>query len=142
MLEIKLKGSKELERTIKKLSRCLDLNEVEKVFLKGAKVIAEDARSRAPKGPTGNLKKAIVAKTLQRIGKEPAPAIVAVDYRKGPHAHLVEFGTGPRYQKKTGRYVGQMPAKPFFRPAWDRNKDRVLNKIADELEKKVERAMK
>jgi len=142
MFEVKLKGDKELERTIKKLSKCLEPDEVESVFLKGAKAIARDAKSRAPRGPTGNLKKAIVAKTLRRIGNKPAPAIAAVDYGKAPHAHLVEYGTGPRYQKKTGRYTGQMPARPFFRPAWDENKDRVLKKIVEELEEKVERAMK
>lgn len=33
-------------------------------------------------------------------------------------AHLIEFGTAPRYQKK-GRYTGAMPARPFMRPAME-----------------------
>ncbi len=142
MLEVKIQGDKELMKTIKQLSKSLEPEEVEKIFLKGAKTIADDARSRAPKGPTGNLKESIVAKLLHRIRDNPAPAIAAVDFRKGPHAHLVEFGTGPRYQKKTGKYTGNMPAKPFFRPAWVRNKNKVLNNIVQELEKRVEGAMK
>lgn len=30
-----------------------------------------------------------------------------------PLAHLLEGGTGPRYQRTTGRYTGIMPAQPY-----------------------------
>jgi hypothetical protein len=33
--------------------------------------------------------------------------------------HLIEFGTAPRTQKKTGRFTGRMPANPFLRPLLD-----------------------
>lgn len=54
-------------------------------------------------------------------------------YPAGAHGHLVEFGSGPRYHKKTGKYVGIMPAKPFMRPAWDGASAEVLRIMREEI---------
>src|SRR5690606_17653323 len=35
----------------------------------------------------------------------------------GGHAHLVEFGVGPRFTKD-GKLTGEVPADPFLRPAF------------------------
>lgn len=63
----------------------------------------------------------------------------------GRVSHLVEFGTGPRYHK-SGKFVGVMPPQPFMRPAWDENKNAVLDSLAaslrDEIAKTVARANK
>jgi HK97 gp10 family phage protein len=64
------------------------------------------------------------------------------------HAHLVEFGTGPRSLKKPrtvllgGRMVtithtGQMPARPFLRPAFDAAKREALDIFATEVWKEL-----
>jgi hypothetical protein len=37
-----------------------------------------------------------------------------------PLSHLLEFGTGPRWQKKTGRYTGVMPPSPYVQPVTER----------------------
>lgn len=62
---------------------------------------------------------------------------------KGP-AVLNEFGTGPRYHKKTGKFVGAAPAQPFLRPAWESDKMNVLDRftrgIGPALEKAAKRA--
>jgi hypothetical protein len=61
-----------------------------------------------------------------------------------PHAHLYEFGTGPRVQASTGRATGAMPARPFLRPAWDMAQPVMLatlrREVWAEIEKAVERA--
>eukprot|EP00998_Keelungia_sp_KM082_P002248 NODE_12731_length_443_cov_1.560127_g12708_i0.p2 GENE.NODE_12731_length_443_cov_1.560127_g12708_i0~~NODE_12731_length_443_cov_1.560127_g12708_i0.p2 ORF type:complete len:125 (-),score=21.43 NODE_12731_length_443_cov_1.560127_g12708_i0:69-443(-) len=49
-----------------------------------------------------------------------------------PHAHLVEWGTGPRTQQN-GRYTGQMPPQPFLQPAWDANKAGLLQGLGSRL---------
>jgi len=49
-----------------------------------------------------------------------------------PEAHLLEFGTGPRYQKN-GRYTGQVAATPMLQPAWDMNKNAILRGLAASL---------
>lgn len=63
---------------------------------------------------TGNLERSIVAKVFRSPG--PSTAFVAINYRYGPHAHLVEHGHG-----------GPQPAPPhpFFSPvvrAWSGSK--------------------
>lgn len=62
-----------------------------------------------------------------------------------PHAHLIEFGTGPRYHK-SGKYVGQVSPQPMLQPAWDANKHRILEglgkRLWDEIEKTVARRAK
>lgn len=57
-----------------------------------------------------------------------------------PHAHLVEFGTGPRYQKTTGKFVGVMPAQPFIRPAFDVKKGAALTAIKREITVEIGKA--
>lgn len=61
----------------------------------------------------------------------------------GSHAHLVELGTGPRYQKETGKFVGEMPPDPFLRPAFDSEAkptiDRLKPILWDEIDKTAKR---
>lgn len=72
---------------------------------------------------------------------------VSVDIGPGKeagHAHLVEFGTGPRYHK-SGKFVGIMPPDPFVRPAWDTEggtvaQGRIREELAKELDKAIARA--
>ena len=70
--------------------------------------------------------------------------------QRGPHAHLVEFGTAPRRLKEPHyvqikgnwvwvEYTGSMPAKPFFRPAIDEHKPETLKAMAFRLAKRMEK---
>ena len=74
-----------------------------------ADIVAEEARRRAPVGPTGNLKAGIVGKQNKVIAafSGRGAAYVGANYKIAPHAHLVEYG---------GR-GGQMPASGFMRKA-------------------------
>ena len=96
----------------------------------------------------GNLRKGIV---IQRMKKKRGgiSTIVFMNYKVAPHAHLVEYGVPhdrvafvdpkSKTQRKLmgdpmlpwGPFwkVGPMPAKPYFRPAVDNNKDNALLKI-------------
>lgn len=142
-LNVKIEGMVELRDALEKLERSLnDPDMIEAILKEQAIVVADDARRRAPQGPTGHLKRGIIAKILKRRGDVPAPAIAGVDYRIAPHAKLVEFGTSERHQKKSGRYTGKMPRHPFLRPAWDYNKRRVLNDVINKLRALVEKSAK
>lgn len=94
-------------------------NAIEKANKTWAKRIVKDARSRVPV-KTGGLKKSIKARYFKKDG--PA-ATVFPRGKAGSARHLVEYGTGPRTQKSTGRYTGRMPAKPFMGPA-EKNAER------------------
>ena len=53
-----------------------------------------------------------------------------------PHAHLLEWGTAPRYHK-SGKFVGAVAPSPSLTPAWEANRDQVLNGIADVLREEI-----
>jgi len=140
-LSVKLEGAAELSDKLEKMAGSVHAQHVESTLLKAAKIVAEAARNKAPRGPTGNLKRSLVAKLLKRRGTHPATAIAAVDRKKAPHAYLVEYGTSERY-KKTGQYTGIMAAHPFFRPAWDEKKPEVERMLKGKLKDNIEGATK
>ena len=141
-MDIEIQGIDELEKQMQRLIGTVSADKVEPVLLDAAKVVAKDAKARAPKGETGNLKKGIVAKKTRRKGGvsavlglnvgEAAPAIAAIDYRKAPHAALVEFGHGGPHPA---------PAHPFFRPAWDANREKVTRQIIDDINNLLEKGL-
>lgn len=136
-----VKGIPELNQGIEDVLKTLDPDTVEAIALDAARIISTEIKALAPQGSTGNLKKSIVAKILQRSNPiEPAPAIVAINFRRGPHAHLVEKGTAPRTQKTTGRFVGSMPAHPFFMPGYEAKKDAAMELIINRLGSMIEGA--
>jgi HK97 gp10 family phage protein len=76
--------------------------------------------------------------------RDVALAFIGVSYsstsdRYAPHAHLIEFGTGPR-QHKSGKSTGQVVARPFLRPAWDEKQKTVIERFAPLLAKEIDAA--
>jgi HK97 gp10 family phage protein len=146
---LELTGLNKLEVKFKRLIGILSDKDLENRVLHAAKVIRDDAKSRAPiakKGhwkkygrgggamwvEPGSLRRAIIAKTFKGKSKEVPSAFAAIDYRIAPHAHLVEFGARG----------GQMPADPFFRPAIDSNRMHVVSIIKRGLQKTIKRETK
>ncbi len=151
-----MKGDKELIRKLERMNP--KLKDTRKAIRPGAKIYQKQARKNVP-ADSGALKRAIKTKTLK--GEPAALAVRPVYTRKenarsgnvtsGYHAHLVEYGTGVRPAVKGGgkRAVniggkvvligttGEMPAKPFLRPAWDQTKSAVFNSQRQELWKLV-----
>ena len=128
MTGLYLQGMEQVNKTLLELASVGDPDVIEPILLEGAETIADAARANAPRGPTGNLKRGIIAKTLKRKLDKPAPSIAAINYKVAPHAHLVEFGHGGR---KAGPH-------PFLRPAWDGNRVRVEQEIADKIRRAIE----
>jgi len=131
-MEISLEGMDELDAAIQAAVKALSPDVVEPILQKGAETIADEARSRAPVGPTGNLRRSIVGKGLKRrmniLGVRtdmPASALAAINYRRGPHAHLLEFGTV------------KMSARPFFGPAVAARLNEVKQQIAEDIQTAV-----
>lgn len=134
---MKISGLPDVRAMLQELPLKIEKKAATDAMVDSAERMAEAARQNAGKSRrTGKLQDAIGVyrktaksqrKTKVSVNKDVGEAYVGVGYRRGsqgyaPHAHLVEFGTGPRFQKTTGRYVGQMPAKPFMRPAFDAEK--------------------
>lgn len=138
-MDMRIEGMADLEKQLKDLEKSLNPDKVEPILLDGAKDLAAAMKANAPKGPTGNLKKSIKAKLLKQYAGHPA-AGAGVDRKKAPHAHLVEYGTAQRHQK-SGKSTGTMPSKPFLRPAWDANKERITGNIIDGLKGLIDKCL-
>ena len=49
-----------------------------------------------------------------------------------PHAHLVEWGTGPRYTK-AGAYRGSVAPQPMLTPAWAARRPALLRDVGEDM---------
>lgn len=139
-IDIDVEGLEEASRRIRSIVSTLESRDVENVLFQGAKIIRAEARSRAQRGPTGNLRRSIKASRGKRRGKLFATAFSAIDRKKAPHAHLIELGTGPRYHKKTRKYVGRVIGKPFFQPAVQATKNEVATVVNEGIARLIGRA--
>jgi len=106
-------------------------------FYKGAKMIRDSARGNIRHEVKGNLRRGIIAKKFDPGIPQKPGAFTGIDYNIAPHAHLVEYG-----HVASGWYQGgeHVPAYPFFRPAIDTNKVRVMMMIKREMQTQIQRA--
>lgn len=134
---VRIEGMDEVQKAMQQAARRMEHQNIEPILRNGAEVMAQAARSAVPRGPTGNLASAIIVK---RQGNDDPPVyLAAVDRRRAPHAHLVEFGTGPRYHATTGKYVGHMPPQPFWRPSWDSVRGIIEGMLRNGIAQRVKR---
>lgn len=144
----------------------LEKPEAYRVFLVAARKVRDRAKANVPRGPTGNLRKAIIARPGRRRKDYPPAAVALVNLFKGavraPHGHLVHDGTKQRRPKrgrflkfadnrnfglkgwKTGdmvfvRMARPMPANPFFRRAVESAGPMALDAATRELQRLLEK---
>lgn len=146
-MSFKIEGLQEFDRALAELPKSLGKAVLRRAGTQVLRPVRDTAKAMAPIGdeikPAGKkLATSIrVGPKLRRSQQRPAKGDVEIFVgATAAHAHLVEFGTGPRYQKTTGRYSGQMPPQPFMRPAWDQHKARMLRELPDLLWNEVYKA--
>ncbi len=134
---MRLEGLNELQKTVQAMQgkNAFPPGDVESLLLEGAVIIADRVRQKAPLGPTGRLKKSIVAKSLRRLTGDFRPAIAAVDRKIAPHAWLVENG----HLTTGGKHVA---AHPYFRPGVDESERQAADHVLEGFEKLADEAMK
>lgn len=144
-IEIRMYSGEAVEKAIRNIDRYTARTRegIQRTIARGTEAIYSTAVRMAPHGPTGNLKAGLRRKVSGVSGQVMSTA---------PHSHLVEFGTGPRITygnpKKGSRhamrlpdgrfvkgdiYNGRMRKKPFMRPAFMEERD----KIESEMKKVV-----
>lgn len=130
---VKIRMSVQTKEILRRSKNLLTVGELSYSAGIGAGIIAEEARTLAPLGPTGNLKRGIVAKENKKASgfAVVGAAYVGVDYGIAPHAHLVEFGARG----------GEMPAHPFIRPAVDAKQNEVLRAIEADLTARINKKL-
>lgn len=133
-VSFKVEGFRGLEANLDRVSKGQSKAVMRKSLKEAAQPVADAARADAPE-VTGDLKESIgistrLTKRQARIHRRGGRGDVEVFVGAAdPQAHLVEFGS-----------ENNSP-KPFMRPAWDTNKQRVLDILVDRLWTNIERRL-
>ena len=132
-MRVEVKGIKELEKNIQQMIKEMK-DASEQGTVDAANYAAGIVRHNAP----GSLKNAVTTKPLPTREQYPPNTMVGLLWDGYQHAHLVEFGTGPRYTAG-GAYRGQMPATPFFRQSIDAARAGIKQRIAARAREPIDR---
>jgi HK97 gp10 family phage protein len=130
--EVGIDGIPELKANIAaKLDKMMG-QAAKKVFMRAAMRMVEEAKDLVPV-KTGTLRDAIYA----AYGDTKKPnVIVGVNYRKAPHAHLIEYGH--IHTTHDGRGTSMTKAHPFMRPALTYARPKMAAIIAEGLKSLVQ----
>jgi len=80
-------------------------------------------------------------KSSQRPAVKEARSVTVMNVGSfEPHAHLIEFGTGPRYTK-AGAYRGSVAPSPMLQPAWDMHKRQILEGLGARMWDEITKTM-
>lgn len=136
---VKVEGLRELEKALGELPRATGKNVLRRVLRTAGEPMVRDAKALVPVA-SGKLRDSIAVATQlskrqralykKMFADDKASVEMFVGVAALPHAHLQEFGTS--------RHGPQ----PFMRPAWDANKNGMLDSIKDELGVEIAKAAK
>lgn len=139
-VEIDVKGLEEAARRIRSVLHALESEDVEKVLLKGANIVGRAVRTNIrtmTKRHTGRLLSSVKVSKGKRRGRLFATAFAAMDRKKAPHSHLVEYG---HQVVRNGQVVGHAAPRPFFRAAVDQTRAEVGRIVNEGIAQLIERA--
>lgn len=125
---IQLEGLEGLQRKIAALGRKGSTIE-NKALTKAGEVILNEAKSTSAfHDRTGDLRRGL---TISKVKKQAGTKYVLVGIDKSDNSAIfygkfLEWGTS------------KMPAKPFLSPAYEKNKDQVINILKEELRRGLE----
>lgn len=146
-VNFKMDGFKDMEKALAKLPA----GTAKGVTRRSLKKILKPVAYAAEASPfTIEITSGLTARQRQEARGDFRPSVVSMfvgpvddDGQGAPHAHLLEFGTQPRFLK-SGRFVGAVMADPFMRPAWDTHSGDMLDKLGaevwDQIMKSLDRA--
>jgi hypothetical protein len=92
---VKVDGYQQAFRALNAIGKAVHSERMNEVLYKGARTIAHYAGDLAPIGPTGNLKRSLIAAPARVSPSLPPAAFALVKRKIAPHLHLVSFGTKP-----------------------------------------------
>lgn len=121
---IKIDGLRDLQRALKQADG-ESQKRLRLVLNKAADLVVDDASSHVPRGPSGNARASLKARSGQR------EAVAVAGGRKAPYYPWLDFGgrvgrnrSVERRFIKSGRYLY---------PAWSDNRQKILTLLADEI---------
>ncbi|MES2494634.1 MAG: HK97-gp10 family putative phage morphogenesis protein [Pseudomonadota bacterium] len=136
---VKIEGLADLDEALRSLPKSTSRSVLRSAGVIALKPVIEAAREYVPVDE-GDLRDSLTVTTRlsrrqrRKEAKQDKEGKPTVQLYAGaaalPHAHLVEFGTST------------MPAQPFLRPAWEREKLNVLKILGAQLGIKIDKAVK
>lgn len=154
-MKVAIKGGPEIEAALRNLGKQVTARNVGRRGLKqAAEPIAAMAKALAPDDPaTGAgkfLKASIKVTGAKSRDKDQLWVRVGIDASDDPAKYVNRQSGGGSYRDpgvagaavimEFGAPAGNIPAQPFFRPAWDANKAATPQRIADGVRDEVEKA--
>lgn len=153
-IKLKVQGFREIEKALAELPRGTAKGVSRRAMKKELAPIASTANAlwpsktrAAPFIITSRVDRGQLRDSHMIFGRSKLNMFVGVPGGKkgAPHAHLIEFGTGPRYTKN-GAFRGSVAPQPMLQPAWDMHKSKLLEglgaRLWDEIKKTQARRAK
>ena len=143
----KVEGLREIDNALAALPKATSKAVVRRALAKELQPVADMANGLWPGADDSAF---AVSSKLKRGQPElelgaNAVRVFVGSTKSAPHAHLLEWGTEPRYHK-SGKYTGAVPPTPMLTPSWEAHKGRILEGLAaslrDELEATLARRAK
>lgn len=141
----KVEGFREMERALAKIPAGTAKGVARRAMKKELQPIADVANALWP-GSADDVFQ--ITSRVARSQPQPKKGRSVVNMFVGapggrfgtPEAHLIEFGTGPRFQKN-GRFTGSVAPQPMLQPAWDMHKGQLLESLGKRLWDEIEKTM-
>lgn len=143
-LEIPQTDLEEIERRIASLIDPFTAEDVEEVLVGVARIIGDEARANIDvmtQRHTGNLRRGVKVRRGKRRHRAFATSYAAMDRKKAPHAHLVEYGHEVVFGKgenqvRTGRFVRPIP---YWRAAVSAKAQEAEQKLLEGVDRLLDR---
>ena len=152
-INMKFTGARDIEKALAQLPRGTSKGVARRVLKKELKPVASMANAFWPGADddafkvTSRIQASQISDSAKSRDRDVVDMFVGAEggTNGAPHAHLIEFGTGPRYTKN-GAYRGSVSPTPMLQPAWDMRKGQLLEgmgkRLWDEIEKTQARRAK
>ena len=135
---VHVRGLRELQAAMHALPKKLDRRILNSALMAGARPMVRDAKAKVPVD-TGALKSGIRAKPVKPTEHT---ATIHVGIGKARQSRAEKAAGAKRYTPWYGRLVefgtSKMSARPFLRPAFERNKSSSVEIIKKQLAKRIE----
>ncbi|SMP32173.1 hypothetical protein SAMN06265373_108141 [Shimia sagamensis] len=133
-----MQGLRDIEDALAALPKATSKAVVRRSLKKELQPVADMANALWPGADDSAF---AVSARVKRTQPQPSESAFGVSMFVGntqaaPHAHLLEWGTAPRYHE-SGKYVGAVAPQPMLTPAWDTRKDQILSGLAAALRAEI-----
>ena len=141
-IKMKIDGFRELERALLDLPRGTSIGVARRVMKKQLTPVQKMADDLWPGANEAYMISSRVSRRQQpqSLAKFERGVVNMFIGSHEPHAHLVEFGTGPRYTRN-GSYRGAMSPMPSLQPAWDAHRRKILAGLGADLWAEIEKTV-